>query len=122
MARAASSYAALRPLLDGVSAAALEQRAQARPDQPGDPATPGCPDKATGQLRGDRDTPGAMLWLALCVAPAEGASVAELMSSSRMNRTTLYRHLIDHVRAGRAIQVSRGHWRAATTEDTDAAR
>ena len=95
---------------------------QARPDQPGDQVTPRHPNTATGQLRGDQDTPGAMLWLALCVAPAEGASIANLMSSSHMNRTTLYRHLIDHVRAGRAIQVSRGHWRAATTEDTDAAR
>lgn len=122
VARAASSYAALRPLLDDVSAAAVEQRVQARPDQPGDQATPRHPDTATGQLRGDQDTPGAMLWLALCVAPAEGASIADLMSSSRMNRTTLYRHLIDHVRAGRATQVSRGHWRAAATEDTDAAR
>ena len=37
-----------------------------------------------------------------------------------MNRTTLYRHLIDHSRAGRAIQVSRGRWRAAGTEDPDA--
>ena len=42
------------------------------------------------------------------------------MRASGMNRTTLYRHLIDHSRAGRAVQVSRGRWRAAGTEEPDA--
>jgi S-DNA-T family DNA segregation ATPase FtsK/SpoIIIE len=74
----------------------------------------------TDGLVDDAVTPGAMLWLALSAAPAEGASVADLMRSSGMNRTTLYRHLIDHSRAGRAVQVSRGRWRAAGTEDADA--
>jgi hypothetical protein len=34
-----------------------------------------------------------------------------------MSRATLYRHLAQHAQAGQAIQVSRGHWRATTTED-----
>ena len=34
-----------------------------------------------------------------------------------MSRPTLYRHLAQHAQAGRAIQVSRGRWRATTTED-----
>jgi len=118
----ASSYAALRPPLDDVSLQALERRAQTRPDQPGDPAMPDYGNGAAGSPRDDQDTPGMMLWLALCVAPAEGASIAELMSSSRMNRTTLYRHLIEHSRAGRAVQVSRGRWRAAGDGGDGAAR
>ena len=36
-----------------------------------------------------------------------------------MSRPTLYRHLAEHARAGRAIQVSRGRWRAQTTPGGD---
>jgi len=122
VASTASSYAALCPPLDDVSLQALEERAQTRPDQPGDPAIPGYTCGAAGSPGDDQDTPGAMLWFALCVAPAEGASIAELMSSSRMNRTTLYRHLIEHSRNGRAIQVSRGRWRAAPNDANSAGR
>lgn len=39
------------------------------------------------------------------------------MRLSDMTRPTLYRHLAAHAREGRAIQVSRGRWRATTTED-----
>jgi FtsK/SpoIIIE family len=118
----ASSYAALRPPLDDVSLRALEERARTRPDQRGDPAMPDYGNSAAGSPGDDQDTPGMVLWLALCVALAEGASIAELMSSSRMNRTTLYRHLIEHSRAGRAVQVSRGRWRAAAEGADGAAR
>ncbi len=82
VARTANSYAALRPPLDDVSLQALEERAQTRPDQPGQPAMPDYGSSAAGSPGDDQDTPGTMLWLALCVAPAEGASIAELMSSS----------------------------------------
>ena len=33
-----------------------------------------------------------------------------------MSRPTLYRRLAEHAKAGRAVQVSRGRWRAITTE------
>ncbi|MGH3303871.1 MAG: FtsK/SpoIIIE domain-containing protein [Streptosporangiaceae bacterium] len=121
VAAAASSYAALRPLLDEISMRALEESAQIRPDEPGYPGMHAYKGTGPGSPEGDRESPGALLWFALCVAPAEGASIAELMSSSGMNRTTLYRHLTDHARAGRAIQVSRGRWRAVTTGEIDAA-
>jgi hypothetical protein len=111
----ASSYAALRPALDDVSLRALEERAQMRPDEPGEPAMPAYAGGIAGSPGDDRDAPATLLWLALCLAPPEGADIAELMSASRMNRTTLYRHLIEHSRAGRAVQVSRGRWRAAPT-------
>jgi hypothetical protein len=121
VASTAGSYAALRPLLDEVSLRALEERAQTSPAEPDDPMMPTHAPGAAGSPGDGRETPGALLWIALCVAPAEGAIIAELMSSSGMNRTTLYRHLIDHARAGRAVQVSRGRWRAATTGQIDAA-
>jgi len=120
VARAANIYAALRPLLDDVSMRALEHRAQMRPDESAGWGVPDFEDTTTDALGDDTVTPGAMLWFALSAAPAEGASIAELMRSSGMNRTTLYRHLIDHSRAGRAVQVSRGRWRAAGNEDPDA--
>jgi FtsK/SpoIIIE family len=120
IASAATSYAALRPLLDEVSMRALEERAQMRPADPAVPAMPAYAGSGPGSPDSDRESPGALLWLALSIAPSEGASIAELMSASGMNRTTLYRHLTDHLRAGRAIQVSRGRWRAATAEGPDA--
>ncbi len=72
--------------------------------------TAGCPDE-------DRDAPDALLWLALCMAPAEGAGIDELMRASGMSRPTLYRRLADHARAGRAVQVGRGRWRALSAQD-----
>ena len=57
------------------------------------------------------------LWLALCKAPEKGADVAQLMRLTGMSRPTLYRRLAEHATADRAIQVSRGHWRATTTEE-----
>ena len=54
------------------------------------------------------------LWFALCMAPEQGADIAELMSVTGMSRATLYRHLREHARAGRAVQISRGRWRAHT--------
>ena len=92
------------------------------PDESAGWAVPEHEGTATGSPGDDMVTPGAMLWLALSAAPAEGASIADLMRSSGMNCTTLYRHLIDHSRAGRAVQVSRGRWRAVGTEDADAAQ
>ena len=49
--------------------------------------------------------------------PDEGADIAELLRLTGMSRATLYRHLAQHAQAGRAIQPSRGRWRATTTED-----
>jgi hypothetical protein len=51
-------------------------------------------------------------WMALCMAPYEGAEIGDLMRATGMTRSTIYRHLRGHVGAGRVIQVSRGRWRA----------
>jgi DNA-binding IclR family transcriptional regulator len=51
------------------------------------------------------------------MASDAGAEVGELMRVTGMSRPTVYRHLHEHVRAGRVIQVSRGRWRAQMTEE-----
>jgi len=61
--------------------------------------------------------PDEALWLALCLAPDEGTDVSELLRLTGMSRPTLYRRLAEHAKAGRAVQVSRGRWRAVTTEE-----
>lgn len=61
----------------------------------------------------DPDGPQTVLWAALTDAGPEGVSVAELLAVTGMSRPTLYRHLQAHAKAGRAVQVARGHWRAA---------
>jgi biotin operon repressor len=61
--------------------------------------------------------PEEMLWLALCTASDEGLGIEELMRETGMARATLYRHLRELAQRGYAYQVSRGHWRARTTEE-----
>jgi S-DNA-T family DNA segregation ATPase FtsK/SpoIIIE len=63
------------------------------------------------------DGPETTLWVALASAGPEGAPVAELMRVTGMTRPTLYRHLQAYARAGRAVQVTRGHWRASPAPD-----
>ena len=74
-------------------------------------AAPAVPPKGTA-------TAEDALWFALCLAPKEGTEVGVLMALAGMSRPTLYRHLAQHAKAGRAVQVSRGRWRAATTEES----
>ena len=69
---------------------------------------------------GDRPGPSGAdeaLWLALCLTPDEGTEAGELLRLTGMSRPTLYRRLAEHAKAGRAVQVSRGRWRAVTTEE-----
>ena len=124
VARTVARYAWDRPLLDDTSRGALGRRPGPAEPVPwylvnaqrdaGEPAgTPGDYDPATQE--------GA-LWLALRSAPGEGADIAELMRLSGMTRPTLYRHLAAHADAGRAVQVSRGRWRAARADEDGAGR
>jgi len=118
VARAVAHFAVIRPQLDDVSRAAIHG-----------PAAESAAWYETGDAQNDAgepaDIPGShqtttpedSLWLALCMAPEEGADITELLRASGMSRPTLYRHLAQHAQAGRAIQVSRGRWRAITTED-----
>jgi FtsK/SpoIIIE family len=111
----AARYAGNRPALDEESQRAIlgpiNHRAVPENDSSGDYDSPHIDvDSATASAE---DT----LWLALCMAPDEGAEIGELMRVTGMSRPTLYRRLAEHAKAGRAEQVSRGRWRATTTEE-----
>ena len=113
----ASQHADLRPELDEVSRAALGGPGRTPTDGPGGQPGPSAAATAVRASASQADEPAGAddaLWFALCMAPAEGADIGELMRVTGMSRPTLYRHLASHARAGRAIQVSRGRWRAIT--------
>jgi S-DNA-T family DNA segregation ATPase FtsK/SpoIIIE len=120
VARVVAHYGRYRPQLDYVSRGVLNLAPATAEPMPwyliNDPQIDtNEPEDASDDC--DTTTPEGALWLALCAAPEEGADIAELMRLSGMTRPTLYRHLARHAREGRAIQVSRGRWRATTTED-----
>jgi S-DNA-T family DNA segregation ATPase FtsK/SpoIIIE len=120
VARTVAYYGPHRPQLDDVSHGALNLGPAVTEPMPwyliNNPQSDTDEPDATPDDY-DTTTPEGALWLALCTAPEEGADIAELMRLSGMTRPTLYRHLAAHAREGQAIQVSRGRWRATTTED-----
>ena len=65
----------------------------------------------------DRPRPETALWDALVDAGPEGASVTALEAACGMGRSWVYYRLQEHARAGRAVQVRRGYWRAARPGD-----
>lgn len=108
VANTAAQYAETRPDLDELSRDTMlaDERqstieVNTADEQPADTGT----------------SPENALWVALCAAPDEGWNIGELMRFTEMTRATLYRHLREHVTQGRAYQVSRGQWRARTTEE-----
>jgi S-DNA-T family DNA segregation ATPase FtsK/SpoIIIE len=84
------------------------------PGWPQMPATP--PAHAKGQGTGPQAAggPESALWAALCSAPPGGLAVWVLMAACGMSRSWVYHRLQEHATAGRAIQVTRGSWRATT--------
>jgi DNA segregation ATPase FtsK/SpoIIIE, S-DNA-T family len=110
----ATRQAPTRPALDDASRAAAastpgpsaddQQAAVPRPRQSSE--TVGEPGPADG------DDPDTALLCALRQAPPGGASVPDLMTATGMGRTWVYDRLQDHATDGRAVQVSRGRWRA----------
>jgi S-DNA-T family DNA segregation ATPase FtsK/SpoIIIE len=69
----------------------------------------------TGKGANDPDT---ALWVVLRTAPENGATVAELMAAVGMSRRWVYYRLQQHADSGRAVQTTRGRWRAhPTTRD-----
>jgi hypothetical protein len=108
----AAHYAGNRPVLDEVSRRAIESLRWTRAESPDSAPEPGnSPDTEQTQ-----ETTDSALWQALCAAPSEGWATSELMRITGWKRTKLYRHLREYAEAGRAIQVSRGRWRAQATE------
>jgi S-DNA-T family DNA segregation ATPase FtsK/SpoIIIE len=116
----AARHAGDRPQLDDVSRRAIgaatdpSERAANLADDgyPFDTSEPGSADSPN-----EAATAEDALWFALCLAPEEGTEVGVLITLTGMSRPTLYRHLSQHAKAGRAVQVSRGRWRASTTEE-----
>jgi DNA segregation ATPase FtsK/SpoIIIE, S-DNA-T family len=71
-------------------------------------AAPAQQDGTPGQAN-----PEAALWEALRAAGPEGVTARALARHAHMGRTWVYERLREHADAGRAYQVSHGHWRAA---------
>ena len=115
----AARYATSRPGLDTESQRAI-LAANDRRDGTADGPAGDIQASEVSLSAGDRSgSSGAdeALWFALCLAPDEGTDVGELLRLTGMSRPTLYRRLAEHARADRAVQVSRGRWRAVTTEE-----
>ena len=113
VAAAAAHYANYRPRLDEASRRAIDSASRPNPPSGNSgPAESDSPETADAP-----ETTVDALWIVLCHAPDEGTEIGELMRITGWKRTKLYRHLRQYAEAGRAIQVSRGHWRARTTEN-----
>ena len=110
VADTAAHYANVRPVLDAESRRAIDSARQTRPESP-----ESVPEYRNPEHAEEAPKTGSALWRALCAAPAEGLEVSELMRITGWKRTKLYRHLREYAEAGRAIQVSRGRWRAQAT-------
>jgi S-DNA-T family DNA segregation ATPase FtsK/SpoIIIE len=113
VAETAAYYARNRPVLDAESRRAIDSARWTRAQSPDSAPEPGNSPEAEQT----QETTDGALWEALCSAPAEGWATSELMRITGWKRTKLYRHLREYAEAGRAIQVSRGRWRAQATEE-----
>jgi hypothetical protein len=51
---------------------------------------------------------------ALTTAPAEGATVADIVTAIGLSRATVYCRLRGHARTGRAVPIGTGRWRPVT--------
>lgn len=101
----AGRWAPIRPPLDDLSAAAVGTARDAEANGDDAPVLPNTLD--------DSVDPESVLWTALREAPDDGLSIPELIMTTGMQRTWIYLRLQQHARNGRAVQVSRGRWRAA---------
>ncbi len=107
----AARYADTRPGLDEVSRQAITISAES--------ATNAVHVSAEIDESANADpTTDDALWLALVQAPDGGTDISDLMRITGWKRTKLYRHLQEHAKAGRAIQIGRGRWRAHTNDDS----
>lgn len=60
------------------------------------------------------------LWTLLNGAPDEGVPIAHLIKATGMSRRWVYYQLNAHATAGRAVQISRGRWRAVNRHTDNA--
>ena len=104
VATEAARWAPIRPPLDDLSAAAVGTARDAEAD--------GVGEVLEGEIVSGSVDPESVLWAALLEAPREGTSIPELIMATGMQRTWIYLRLQQHARNDRAVQVSRGRWRA----------
>jgi DNA segregation ATPase FtsK/SpoIIIE, S-DNA-T family len=81
-----------------------------QPPPAGEPAGADIGGRATSS--DESGDPESALLQALASAPADGHEVWILMAACRMSRSWVYYRLQELSAAGRAVQVSHGHWRA----------
>ena len=112
VANTATHYAGIRSVLDEESRRAIDSARWTGAESP-----ESAPEQGNPEDEEEAPETGSALWEALCAAPAEGLATSELMRITGWKRTKLYRHLREYAEAGRAIQVSRGRWRAQATEE-----
>jgi S-DNA-T family DNA segregation ATPase FtsK/SpoIIIE len=112
VSQTASRHAGIRPTLDETSLRAIAER----PEVPAavQDETPGGQPDALGldQVQSSAGDPEALLWAALSLAPDEGISVPDLMSTTGMSRRWVYYRLRELADTGRADQNEHGAWRA----------
>jgi hypothetical protein len=114
VAETASRYADLRPPLDETSRHAVEGRGNAEPPELDDLAdSPVSAADSENRASGTEDAPEAILWGVLSLAPADGATVPDLMDATGMSRPWIYLRLRELAEERRVTQVSRGRWRFA---------
>jgi hypothetical protein len=109
----AAHYSNVRPVLDAESRRATDYAHRTRAQSPDSAPSAGSPPETADEP----ETTDSALWQVLCAAPPEGWATSELMRITGWKRTKLYRHLREYAEAGRAIQVSRGRWRARAIEE-----
>jgi S-DNA-T family DNA segregation ATPase FtsK/SpoIIIE len=115
VAETAARYATSRPGLDAESQHAI-RTANDLPDSTADSPAGDIQGPEVSHSAGDQSGPSGADE-ALCLALDEGTDVGELLRLTAMSRPTLYLRLAEHAKAGRAVQVSRGRWRAVATEE-----
>jgi hypothetical protein len=112
VAAAAARHALVRPELDEISAQAIAGRAQIDPESLPPEAEQGKADDPFHDDTAGQDAPEIILWATLALAPAEGVSVARLMTETSMGRRWVYYRLRALTGSGRVTQTSPGMWRA----------
>jgi hypothetical protein len=68
----------------------------------------------TEEISEERIDANSMLWEALISAPLEGIPVGELIAITGMSRRWVFWRLRQLAERGEAVQMVRGHWRAAS--------
>ncbi|MGI5207509.1 FtsK/SpoIIIE domain-containing protein [Spirillospora sp. CA-108201] len=120
VSEAARSQAGGRPTLDEVSRRAPEEAVSlVSSDASGKRPEPSLDEPAPLDGPESREGPETALWTLLATAPEEGVPVPLLVQASGKSRRWVYYQLNGLASSGRAIQVTRGRWRAVRTAGDD---